>query len=119
MSRMAYSNLLVFKESFRLAKIIYQLTDQFPKHERYGLVSQMRRAAVSVPSNIAEGSRRGHKKEFLQFCNIAFGSASELEVQLSLSKELGFAPEDSFSESEQALTSTLKLLCLFRRSLLS
>jgi four helix bundle protein len=114
---MSYQKLLVWKESYRLAKAIYRLTGQFPPHERFGIVSQMRRAAVSIPSNIAEGYRRRHAKEIVHFCQIAYGSASELEVQLSLSKDFGFAAGDSFGESEQALQSTLRLLNLFSRSI--
>ena len=70
----------VWKKAMALTKDIYTITGEFPKYERYGLISQMRRSAVSIPSNIAEGAgRRGHK-EFLQFINIAQGSASELDT---------------------------------------
>lgn len=114
---MSYKDLLVWKESYKLAKQIYRLTERFPSTERYGMTSQMRRAAVSVASNLAEGSRRRGAREMKNFCAIAFGSASELEVQLSLSKDLHFAPVVDFEESEQTLQSTLRLLNLFDRSL--
>jgi len=71
-----------------LAKSIYQVTDSFPKKEIYGITSQMRRSAVSVPSNIAEGSMRRHNKEYKQFLYIALGSLAELETQVLLSEEL-------------------------------
>lgn len=114
---MAYIDLNAWKESFQLAKDIYNLTEYFPSTERYGLISQMRRAALSIPSNLAEGSRRNTKKDFKQFCAIAFGSASELEVQLRFAKEINFAPEDAFIVSSDRLTTTLKLLNGLNRSL--
>jgi len=73
-----------------LAKAIYQVTDSFPAKEIYGLSSQMRRSAVSIPSNIAEGFMRKHNKEYKQFLYIALGSLAELETQVLLSEELGF-----------------------------
>jgi four helix bundle protein len=109
---MSYKNLLVWKESYRLTILVYKLTDSFPSTERYGITSQMRRAAVSIASNLAEGSRRQGSKEMKNFCAISFGSASELEVQLALAKDLNFAPKEHFSETEQALQSTLRLLNL-------
>ncbi len=74
----------------RLAKDLYQLTSKFPKEELYGLTSQIRRAAVSVPSNVAEGAARNSDKEFIQFLYISLGSLAELETQIILAKELGF-----------------------------
>lgn len=79
-----------------LAKLIYRITSQFPSSEQFGLVSQLRRAVVSIPSNIAEGAARTGKREFLQFINIAQGSASELDTQVELAKELGFLDQKSF-----------------------
>ena len=70
---------------------IYQLTASFPKEEIYGLTNQMRRAAVSIPSNIAEGAARNFKKEFLQFLHFSLGSAAELETQLIIAENLGFS----------------------------
>jgi four helix bundle protein len=80
---------------------IYTITNGFPKHEVYGLVSQMRRAAVSVPSNIAEGSARGSRKDFRQFVKIARGSHCELQTQLLIAKRLGYSSERSISEAER------------------
>lgn len=82
-----------------LTKAVYDLTSCFPAEERYGLCQQMRRAAVSIPSNIAEGSGRNHAREFLQFIGIARGSLAELETQLKLAVMLGFvSAEDSAFE---------------------
>lgn len=79
-----------WREAMRLVKNIYSITQTFPKEELFGIVSQMRRAAVSVPSNIAEGAARTSRKEFAQFLNIAKGSISELETQLLISEDLGY-----------------------------
>ncbi len=75
---------------------IYQITDKYPREELYGLVSQMRRAAVSIPSNIAEGYRRGHRKEYLQFLRVALGSCGELETLLSISHDLNLLDDATF-----------------------
>jgi four helix bundle protein len=83
-------NLEVWKRSFSLVKKIYLLTEEFPKDERFGLISQLRRAAVSVPTNISEGSARNSQKEFLRFLYFSLGSLTEVETLLLLSKELGF-----------------------------
>ena len=90
----AHKRLDVWRESMTLATDIYKLTELFPKSEIYGLTSQMRRAAVSVPSNIAEGAARYSDKEFSQFLNIAGGSLSELDTQIEISLNLGYLTED-------------------------
>lgn len=92
--RRAHKDLEVWKESMQLAASIYNVTEKFPKTEIYGLTSQMRRAAVSVPSNIAEGAARASVKEFMQFLNIAGGSLSELDTQITLAEVLGFLTKD-------------------------
>lgn len=83
-------NLDVWKKSFSLVKKIYLLTDEFPSEEKFGLISQLRRASVSVPTNISEGSARSSQKEFLHFLYISLGSLTEVETLLLLSRELGF-----------------------------
>ena len=83
-----YQSLTVWQKSMSLAKGVYEVTSLLPKEEKYGLSDQIRRAAVSVPSNIAEGSRRGSKKEFAQFLKIAHGSLAETETQLILISEI-------------------------------
>jgi four helix bundle protein len=87
---MIHKELDVWKESMLLAKEVYLLTKSFPKEELYGITSQIRRASVSVPSNISEGAARNSDKEFVQFLYISLGSISELETQIILSKDLGF-----------------------------
>ena len=106
----SYQSLAVWQESFKLAKMIYISTKQFPKDERYELTSQMRRAAVSIPSNIAEGYRRRSPGYLEQFTRIAYGSASELETQLLLAKELGYLPDDEFKKIWILLDHVLRLL---------
>src|SRR5579862_874916 len=88
-----YKELLVWQKGMSLAKGVYGLTAGFPSDERFGLVSQMRRAAVSVPSNIAEGQARQGTREFLQFLSHASGSLAELETQLPLSVDTKFCSE--------------------------
>jgi four helix bundle protein len=85
-----HHKLVVWKRSLVFVTAIYRMTAQFPPEERFGLVSQMRRAAISIPSNIAEGAARNTHKEFTNFLYIAQGSASELETQMLISRELGF-----------------------------
>ena len=85
-----HRKLEVWKKSMTLAKEIYSATEAFPKSEVYGLTSQLRRAAVSVPSNLAEGAARRGSREFKQFINIAQGSLSELDTQLDLAHMLGY-----------------------------
>ena len=88
MKLLSYKDLEVWKKSMELVKLIYILTKKLPKEELYGLVSQMRRSAVSIPSNIAEGQSRKSSREFIQFLTIARGSKSELETLLYITKEL-------------------------------
>lgn len=85
-----HHELQVWQESITLVKKIYEITSRFPKEEIYSLTSQMRRAAVSIPSNIAEGAARNSDKEFLQFLYIARGSLSEVETQMIIAKELNY-----------------------------
>lgn len=106
----SYKELIVWKKSMELAKEIYLLTEGFPKSEIYGIISQMRRAAVSIPSNIAEGYGRKSPKEYAQFYAISYGSAIELETQLILSKDLKLADNQSFTKSEVLLIEISKML---------
>jgi four helix bundle protein len=92
----SYKDLDAWKLGMNLAKKIYEITEKFPDSERYGLSSQMRRASVSIPSNIAEGSGRNHKKEFVQFLYLARGSLLELETQIELSKMMKFLDNDQY-----------------------
>lgn len=90
---MYYKNLEVWEKSIELVKEVYVITKSYPNDEKFGIVSQMRRAAVSIPSNIAEGSTRYSDKDSSRFIDIAIGSIAELETQLIISKELGFVGE--------------------------
>lgn len=90
----SHHNLLVWQKSMDLVQEIYRVTSRFPGEEIYSLTSQMRRAAVSVPSNIAEGAARSGNREFLKFLSIARGSLSELETQVRIAKNLGFIKDD-------------------------
>jgi four helix bundle protein len=88
-----------------LVKTIYELTKKFPKEEQFGLTSQIRRAAISVPSNIAEGCGRNHTKDSIQFFFVARGSIYELETQLLLSEDLGFVTKE---DAEQSLNQVIR-----------
>ena len=90
-----HKNLEAWKLSFEFVKEIYKVTALFPSEEKFGLVSQLRRAAVSVPTNIAEGAARRSKKEFIQFLYIAEGSISELDTLVELSAELDFLTKET------------------------
>jgi four helix bundle protein len=105
-----YEKLIVWQKSVDLVENIYQLTSIFPKEEIYGITSQMRRSAVSIPSNIAEGARRNSQKEFHQFLNIAFASGAELETQIKITKRLKFTDELKFMKSEELLEEVMKML---------
>ena len=89
-----YQDLDVWKKSIELVKQIYISTKNFPKEEMYGLMNQMRRASVSIPSNIAEGKNRQTKKEYIQFLYIALSSISELETQIIIARELRYIDEE-------------------------
>ena len=93
-----HHKLEAWKKSVELVTDIYKKTEGFPKEERYGLTSQIRRAAISVPANIAEGAGRYSPKEFAHFLSNAQGSASELETELIISNRLGYPDETSFSQ---------------------
>src|SRR5947209_9232931 len=92
-STQSYKDLIVWQKGIELAKAVYKLTRSFPAEEKFGLVSQMRRAAVSIPSNIAEGQARRTTPEFIQFVTHAQGSTAELDTQIILAVELQFCPK--------------------------
>jgi four helix bundle protein len=94
LSAMIHKNMDVWKLSIDLVVAVYRITSHFPVEEKFGLVQQMRRAAVSVPSNIAEGAARKSQNELVQFLHISLGSLSELEAQLTISQRLEFNKED-------------------------
>lgn len=94
----------------QLVKEIYILTNMFPKSELYGVTSQIRRAAISIPSNIAEGSGRKSMKEYRHSYTIAYGSALELETQIIIARDLRFTNNESFLKAEQLLEEVLRML---------
>jgi len=104
----SFKDLIVWQKSKELAVAIYRLTEQFPKSELYGLTNQMRRAVISISSNIAESYHRFHQKEKKQFLAVAFGSGSELESQIEIAKVL-FLNLD-YSEAENLLSETMRIL---------
>ncbi len=93
MALTTYKNLIVWQKSIELVTKIYTITQMFPREETFGLTSQIRRAAVSIPSNIAEGRLRGHGKQYKQFLRIAFGSCGEVQTQLEIAKNMGYSKD--------------------------
>ena len=112
-----YKDLHVWQKGMQLAKEIYLLTGKFPSEEKFGLVSQMRRAAVSIPSNIAEGQARNTTGEFVQSISHAEGSAAEVDTQLRLSIELGYYSTNDLEAVFRLLTDVQKMLKRLRHSL--
>jgi four helix bundle protein len=106
----SHSDLFVWQKSMSLVIAIYKLTNDFPSHELYGLTSQMRRAAVSIPSNIAEGKRRSSRKDFRHFLINSFGSGAELETQIEISKRLMYGKNESHLEVDILLGEVMKML---------
>ena len=104
-----HRELLVWQKSIEFVTQIYNLTNKFPKDENYGLSSQLRRAAISIPSNIAEGAARNTNKEFVRFLYMARASASEIETQLIISKKLNYLNSDNESLDSDLLI-ILKML---------
>jgi len=102
-----FQDLRIWQIGIEVVKDIYILTKKFPKEELYGLTSQMRRSAVSIPSNIAEGFRRYHNKEYKQFLHIALGSCAELETQIIIANELDYINEINKTE----LIEKIKYIC--------
>ncbi|MBI5530882.1 MAG: four helix bundle protein [Candidatus Doudnabacteria bacterium] len=106
----SYKDLIVWQKSMDLVVDIYKISEKFPKEELYGLTSQIRRCAVSIPSNIAEGNRRGSKKDFSHFLTVSFGSGSELETQIEIVKRLPFGSNLDFTKIDALLLEIMKML---------
>jgi four helix bundle protein len=106
----SHKDLIVWQKGIQLCKVVYEATEKFPKSEIYGITSQMRRSAVSIPSNIAEGRSRNTTKDFIHFLSIALGSASELETQIEISKELSFLSEQKYIEINRLLSEVSKMI---------
>lgn len=113
MSEKDYKNLEVWRESRKLVSVVYKIVQSFPEEEKYGLSSQLKRAAISVPSNIAEGIARNHNKETKQFFYIAKGSIYEIETQMYLALDLNLINQDQADKIFIQLTLVRKLLIGF------
>ena len=112
-----FRDLIVWQRSMQLTVAIYRLTQKFPREELYGLTNQIRRSAVSIPSNIAEGQGRDSQGEFKRFLNIARGSDSELQTQLEIARALGFGESKMIDEAESLSHETGKMLFALLESL--
>lgn len=113
--RLKHRDLLAWQEAMTLVGLTYTITARFPKQELYCLVSQTRRAAISIPCNIAEGAARNSKTQFLQFLNIARGPLSELETQILIARGLGYVTD--LKEWEEKLEKVFALLSALIRAL--
>ena len=105
-----YKDLVVWQRSMTLCELVYKYVKTFPTDEKFGITSQIKRCAVSIPSNISEGKARGGIKEYIHFLYIALGSASELQTQLELSYRLGFLKEIEYTVTNEMLVEILKML---------
>ena len=112
-----HKNLDVWKKSIELVVHLYRIVGIFPSDEKYALVSQIKRAAVSIPSNIAEGAARNTKKEFINYLHISQGSLSELDTQIEISIKLGFISASDFKQIENIMIDIDKMLSGLIRSL--
>ena len=110
-------DLEVFKKAHKLTLKLYKLTENFPKSEQFGLISQIRRAAASICANLMEGSHRHSSKEFRQFVGIANGSAGELKYHILLSKDLGYIEDSAYEEIIKEINQVSKMLRALSRSL--
>ena len=112
-----FKKLIVWQKSMLLAKIVFTLTDKLPVKEKFGLISQINRCAVSIPSNIAEGSGRNSTKEYCYFLSISLGSAFELETQLLLCIELEYLKKEEITETMNLIHEIQKMLNSLQRKL--
>jgi len=99
----SFKQLNIWQKGIEIVKDVYLLTKKFPKEELYGLSSQMKRAAISIPSNVAEGFKRYHNKEYSQFLYIALGSIGELETQIIIAQELGFITKEELNNISEKI----------------
>lgn len=112
-----FRQLTVWQKAYKLALEIHKVSKTFPKEETYGLISQLQRASVSIPANIAEGYERNHRKEYLQYLHIAKGSLGEVETYLSLAKDLNYLSQADYLALEDKRIETARLLKGLIRSL--
>jgi len=105
-----FKDLIAWQKGYALVLRIYKISSSLPKNELYGLVSQLRRASVSVVANIAEGYERKHRKEYIQFLSISKGSLGEIETLLMLTKDLGYIDEEAYLDIEEQRNEVIKIL---------
>lgn len=110
-----YKKYIVYQKGYELAIELYKITNKLPAHEQSNLIEQIRRAATSIPVNIAEGSAKKSQKEFLYFLNVAYGSAKELAVLIDLSKDVGYIEEDIYKKISDRIDNFNKKIFLFIR----
>jgi four helix bundle protein len=110
-----YKDLNIWQRSVDLAVNIYKVTSDFPQEEKYGLISQLRRCSISVPSNIAEGAGRSSDKEYKHFIDISYGSLYELETQVVISNRLGLIPDDVFRELDGEINEIQKMIFTYAK----
>jgi len=113
----SFKDLFIWQEGIKIVQKTYQITSFFPKEELYGLTSQMRRCAVSVPSNIAEGFKRWHSKEFKQHLNISLASLAELETQITISDLLGYVNKDKIPGFLESIDKTCRMIVALAKKL--
>lgn len=112
-----FKNLKVWQKGIQLVVDVYKKTQNFPKEELYGLTSQIKRSAISIPSNIAEGSGRGTNKDFNRFLDISLGSSFELETQLIIAHELEFINNENFATMNKQIDEQQKMIIGLQKSL--
>ena len=110
LSRLNYKDLVLWRKAMDLAVVVHQSCTTFPPSESYGLVPQLRRAAISIPSNIAEGYARSSRKEYIYFLHVARGSMAELETQLLLAQRVGYLPESALSILQAQISEVGRIL---------
>ena len=115
----SFKELRVWQKGIEIVEDIYRMTKNFPKEEMYGLSSQMRKAAISIPSNIAEGFKRFHNKEYKQFLHITLGSSAEFETQLILSHKLDYVTNKTLLAITEKINQLSKMVTLLMRKLMS
>lgn len=112
-----YKELIIWQKGIEIVKKIYLLTKQFPQEEKFGIVSQMTRAAVSIPANIAEGSSRASDKDYARFLQLSLGSAFEEQTYLTIAKEMNWTKPENISELESLLEEEIKMIHRFINTL--
>jgi four helix bundle protein len=112
-----YKNLHIWQDGIKLARKIYEITSHFPANEKFGIVSQMTRAAVSIPSNIAEGAGRNSTKDFANFLSIAIGSIFELHTQLTICEQIGLIDESSAQQLEKQIFTLQQQITAYKQKI--